>query len=308
MVLRSARLIRLGESQWAHVSVTTSWLVATVSPSAAAASSPVPLDATWNFDPAIVVALIGYTTVYVVRWRRARREGGARAASYGRLGCWVTGIAFLALGLLSPVDSLGEQLASFHMIQHLLLADLAAVFLTLGLTRWILRPVTRRLQWLEHAAGPLGHPVFGAVAYAAVMYFWHIPTFYNATLRDPVVHTLEHVSFAAAGLLYWWHLLSPIRSRMRLRGIGPILYMASTKISVGFLGILLAFAPSLLYEDYDRAGQLLGMSALDDQSLAGAIMGLEQTLVMGVVLVWLFMRMLTEADREDSRAERYSAT
>ncbi len=264
------------------------------------------LDLSWRLDPAIVVALLTYAGVYTHRWRQSRLEGGARAASIGRLSCWLAGIGFLALGLLSPIDALGEQLASFHMIQHLLLADLAAIFLTLGLTRWILRPVTRRLQRVEHAAGPLAHPIFGAVAYVGVMWFWHVPAFYDATLRDPVVHTLEHVSFAAAGLLYWWHLLSPIRSRLRMGGIGPVLYMASTKVSVGFLGVLLAFAPTLLFKGYQRQGELLGMTALEDQSVAGAIMGFEQTVVMGVVLVSLFVRMLTEADREDARAERYS--
>ena len=61
---------------------------------------------------------------------------------------------------------------------------------------------------------------------------------------------LEHLSFAAAGLLYWWHLLSPIRSRLRLGGMGPVLYMASTKVLVGLLGIVLAFSPELLYDGY----------------------------------------------------------
>ena len=73
---------------------------------------------------------------------------------------------------------------------------------------------------------------------------------YDAALRHSGVHVLEHLTFAAAGLLYWWHLLSPIRSRLRLGGMGPVLYMASTKIAVGLLGIVLAFAPSVIYDAY----------------------------------------------------------
>jgi len=265
------------------------------------------VDTSWTLTPAIVIALIGYAGVYAVRWRKSRAEGGARAAGYGRLALWLAGVVCIALALLSPLDRLGEQFAVFHMVQHLLLADLAAVALTLGLTRWILRPATRRLQRIEQAAGLLAHPAFGAIAYVGVMWFWHIPVTYDATLTSATVHTLEHLSFAAAGLLYWWHLLSPIRSRHRMTGVGIIIYMASTKVLVGFLGVLLAFAPGLLYNGYSREGDLWGITAIEDQQSAGALMGLEQTLIMGVVLVFLFTRMLSEADRDDERAERYAA-
>ena len=274
-----------------------------VAPEPLAAAAAV--DTSWTLSPVILLALCAYVGIYVARWRRSRQGGGARAAGYGRLALWVAGVACIGLALLSPLDRLGEQFAVFHMVQHLLLADLAAVALTLGLTRWILRPATRRLQRLERAAGPFGHPGFAAAAYVGVMWFWHIPAMYDATLSNTLVHQLEHLSFAAAGLLYWWHLLSPIRSRARMTGIGIIVYMASTKILVGFLGVLLSFAPALLYDSYARDGELWGITALEDQQAAGALMGLEQTLIMGVVLVVLFTRMLGEADREDERAERY---
>src|SRR4051794_36848942 len=140
------------------------------------------------------------------------------------------------------------------MAQHLLLADLVPICLTLALTKHILRPATRRIHRIERAAGPFGHPVFGVVAYVAAMWVWHIPAMYEAALRHSFVHVLEHLSFAAAGLLYWWHLLSPIRSRMRLQGLGPVLYMASTKIAVGLLGIVLAFAPDVLFGFYESGG------------------------------------------------------
>ncbi len=145
------------------------------------------------------------------------------------------------------------------------------------------------------------------VAYVGAMWLWHVPALYNAALEHPAVHVLEHLSFAAAGLLYWWHLLSPIRSRLRLGGLGPVLYMASTKILVGFLGVLLAFSPSLLYDAYALApGETRwGLSPLDDQHVAGLIMALEQSIVMGIALAYLFVRMLAESEEEDRRAERF---
>jgi cytochrome c oxidase assembly factor CtaG len=262
------------------------------------------VDASWTFAPVVIASLLAYGVVYALRWRRSRREGGPRVAPVSRAVLWGTGIGFLFVALISPIDRLGEQFASFHMIQHLLIADLAPIALTLALTKHILRPATRRIHRIEKAAGPFGHPAFGVVAYVGAMWAWHVPELYDAALKHPLVHVLEHLSFAGAGLLYWWHLLSPIRSRMRLAGMGPILYMASTKLLVGFLGILLAFSPDLLYS-YAWAGSKWGLSPLDDQHVAGLIMALEQSIVMGIALTFLFFRMLEEANTEDLRRERY---
>ena len=268
---------------------------------------PVPVDTSWTFAPIVVIALVAYAGVYGWRWSQSRAAGGPRAAGIDRLVLWLAGIAVLAVALVSPVDVLGEQLASFHMVQHLLIADLAAIALTLGLTRHILRPVTRRLQRLERAAGPLGHPVFGVVAYVGVMWLWHIPPLYDAALESSAVHTLEHLTFGAAGLLYWWHLLSPIRSRLRLGGLGPIAYMASTKLLVGILGIVLAFSPRALYAYDFGGGTRWGLDVLDDLHVAGLIMALEQSVVMGIALAYLFARMLSESEQEEQRKERYEA-
>jgi cytochrome c oxidase assembly factor CtaG len=265
------------------------------------------VDAGWNFAPIVLIALIAYAAIYIWRWRISRREGGARAAGGGRLALWLTGVALLFVALISPVDRLGEQLATMHMVQHLILADLVPICLTLALTKHILRPVTRKIHRIERAAGPFGHPAFGVVAYVAAMWIWHVPTLYDAALEHSFVHVLEHLSFAAAGLLYWWHLLSPIRSRLRLGGIGPVLYMASTKLLVGFLGILLAFSPEVFYSVYETGGTRWGMSALDDQHVAGLVMALEQSIIMGIALAYLFVRMLAESEEEEQRAERYGA-
>jgi cytochrome c oxidase assembly factor CtaG len=264
------------------------------------------VDVSWNFAPVVLASLVAYGVMYGVRWRRVRAEGGPRAAPVGRAVMWGLGVGLLFVALISPIDRLGEQFATFHMVQHLLIADLAPICLTLALTKHILRPITRQIHKIEKAAGPFGHPAFGVVAYVGAMWAWHIPTLYDAALQHAGIHVLEHLSFAAAGLLYWWHLLSPIRSRMRLAGMGPILYMASTKLLVGFLGILLAFSPEVLYA-YDWPGTKWGLTPLDDQNVAGLVMALEQSIVMGIALAFLFFRMLDESNASDRRTERYGA-
>jgi cytochrome c oxidase assembly factor CtaG len=194
-----------------------------------------------------------------------------------------------------------------HMVQHVLLLDLAIILVLLGLTKVILRPVTRRVQRLERAAGPLAHPYFAIALYVAVMWVWHVPALYDAAVGNPFVHVLEHTSFATAGLLYWWHLLSPIRSRHRLGGMGPVVYMVATKVLVGLLGVALSFAPEAVYQVYVDQPDWWGLSAATDQAVGGLIMALEQSVVMGVALVYLLVRALEESEREEQRRERYDA-
>ena len=263
------------------------------------------VDTSWPFAPFALVTIAAYGAVYGVRWRRVRKEDGARAAPLGAAVAFAAGLLAVAVALASPLDTISEQLASGHMLQHLLLADLAAIGLIAGLTKTLLRPITRRVQTIEEKLGPLAHPVFGAIFYVAAMWLWHVPALYDAALESTAVHVLQHLTYALAGFLYWWPLLSPIRSRHRLKGLAPIAYMAVTKILVGFLGIYLAFTPDLIYDGYGTSGELWGLSPLDDIHVAGLIMALEQSIVMGIALVLLFVRMLGESEREADREERY---
>ncbi len=260
-------------------------------------------DLSWSLDPAALAVVVGLGWIYTRRWRRVRAAGSSDAP-WRLLFCTLCGLSLIVVALMSPVDALSQQLAVAHMVQHLLLADLAPILLILGLNKVLLRPVTRRVQAIERRAGPLGHPAFAVVAYVGLMWLWHTPVFYDAAYHHLAIHVFEHSCFFAAGSLYWWHLLSPIRGRLRLSGMGPVLYMGSTKILVGFLGILLTFAPGLIYDAYAHGFHVWGLSAHDDQAVAGAVMALEQSIVMGIALVYLFYRAINESEREAQRAER----
>jgi len=231
------------------------------------------------------------------------RERGA-APPLWRVALFALGIVFLLGALVSPIDFYADRSFGLHMTQHILLLDLAPILLIASFTKVILRPVTRRLQRLERAAGPFGHPAFAVVLYVAVMWAWHVPSLYDAALEHPTVHAFEHTCFMTAGLLYWWHLLSPIRSRA-MHGMVPVGYMLSTKLFVGLLGIAITFAPDSFYTFYRDRPPIWGLDAGTDQAVAGAIMALEQSIVMGIALVWLFIRALAESEAEEQRIERY---
>ncbi len=264
-------------------------------------------DASWTLDPVLIAAVAAYLGVYVWRWRRSRQSGERHPPGWGRLAAFTAGCLVILAALVSPLDRLAEQILVMHMVQHLLLLDIAPILLILGLTKVLLRPATRRLRIVEERAGPLSHPVFAILAYSAVMWIWHVPALYDAAVANPSLHALEHLCFAAAGILYWWHILSPIRGRLRLGGMGPVMYMISTKLIVGFLGVALAFLPTAIYGFYVDQPAYWGLSPVADQQMAGLAMALEQSIVMGVALAVLFGKMLVESEREARRAERYGA-
>jgi cytochrome c oxidase assembly factor CtaG len=262
----------------------------------------------WSFSPGVLIGAAIVGGVYVRRWHRVRTSSSPRRtteAPVWRLCSFMASIAIALIALISPLDALADQLFFMHMVQHMLLLDVVPILAIVGLTKVILRPVTRVVHDIERRAGVFAHPAFAVVLYVVVIWLWHIPAAYDFAVTHPTVHVLEHVSFVFVGSLYWWHLLSPIRARLRLDGMGPVVYMLSTKLFVGALGMGLAFAPSALYPYYVHHVRVWGISAIDDQSIAGLIMAIEQSLVMGVALVVLFVRALTESERAQQRSERY---
>jgi putative membrane protein len=259
----------------------------------------------WTFDPTVLLGVFLLALLYGAAWHRARRPRERHPPSVWRALVFAAGIVTILVALVSPLDSLGDQMMVMHMIQHMLLLDLAPILLILGLTKVLLRPVTRRLNTIERRAGYLAHPAFAVILYAGLLWLWHIPALYDQAQGNSVLHALEHLCFFAAGALYWWHVLSPIRSRMRLGGLGPVAYMSAGKLLVGILGIVLAFAPHVIYPFYADKPHYWGLTPLEDQMMAGLVMALEQSIVMGIALVVLFVQMLNESERAAQRAERF---
>jgi putative membrane protein len=258
-------------------------------------------DASWTFSPGAILLLLVATGVYAARWRHSD-------AGTGRLLLFLGGILAIAAAILSPIDRLAEQLLAMHMVQHLLLLDLAPILIILAFTKVLLRPATRRLMPIEKGAGFLAHPAFAVVLYAGAMWIWHIPALYDAALENAGLHVFEHLVMSAAGGLYWWHVLSPIRPRIPLTGLSGAAYMLSTKVLLGILGVVLTFAPESFYAFYEDQPRYWGLSAREDQSIAGAIMALEQGIVMGIALAYLFVKLLGESEKEEERAERYASS
>ena len=277
----------------------------------------------WLPDPLVLAPIAVLVAVYVRRFRQARAElrgrGGAaapEAESTHRPGArpgvgaaqafaFAAGVLALLLALATPLDGLGEDyLFSAHMLQHVLLGDIAPILLLLSLTRVILRPATRRLVNIERALGRFASPWTGIVLWLGLMYLWHVPAMYEAAITDPLVHLVEHASFFAAGVAVWWPLVQPVPMRRRLTGLTTVAYIGTAKFGLAALGLYLTWSQSLLYDYYGDLPRIWGLDAIDDQNAGGAIMMVEQSLTFVVALAVLFARMLTQSETDELRRER----
>ena len=259
----------------------------------------------WLPDPAVLVPLALLVVVYVRRFAAARREAGGRGAGPLQAAAFAGAVAAMLVALASPIDGLGaDYLFSAHMLQHVLLGDMAPLLLLLSLSRVILRPLTRRLTAVERALGPFAHPLTGLAAWLVLMYLWHIPALYDAALEQPVVHLVEHVSFFTAGVAVWWPLIQPVPMRRTLPGLWPLAYIGAAKLGLAVLGVYLTWSSDVLYAFYEDVPRIWGLSPVDDQNVGGAIMMLEQSLTFVLVLVAVFVRALTRSEADERRRER----
>jgi putative membrane protein len=228
---------------------------------------------------------------------------------------WHAGIALWAIGFLSPLHTLGDELLSAHMAQHLLIADLAAPLLLAGARNPVLgfllpRPAlvtVARTTWLRGAFRWLRRPLVAVPVYALVLYGWHVSLFFEAAVRNDAVHVLQHAGFIGAGVLVWWSVLEPKRRRLTgdLWKIGHI-------ISARFLGMFLGMSFVLIrvpiYTGVYGSGERRGLEPLADQQIAGAMMVVLDICIMVFALAFLFWKAGQEEDRRQARQAKAVST
>lgn len=239
----------------------------------------------WSWRPAVVLILVTLASVYASGWWRLRATGYGRLARRWRLVLYLSGLATLALALLSPVDEFAHLSLSVHMVQHLLLTMVAAPLLLLGnplpvglwgLPRGVRRAVGRLLTRRAPFRRALWVVTLMPVAwllFVGTLWLWHLPAAYQAALRAPVLHDVEHVAFFGTALLFWWPIIEPApRLHERIPRGFAILYLIAATGQNTLLSALIALPERVLYPYYEASASPFGLAALDDQALAGGIM------------------------------------
>ena len=246
--------------------------------------------------PVLVGALL-----YALRVRGLRRRGTPLPA--WKPVVFGLGVLLLVVSLTWPLEELALESFAFHMVQHLLLGDLAALCIVASLTGPVLRPLlsVRAVRSLR----VLSHPLVALPLWAANLYVWHLPFLYEAALRHDAVHALEHVSFFAAGV---HHVVA------RRRG-AACAGMVRDGLEDGLHGrragrsrrcsATCSCGPAIRStRSTSTPTGRFGLSAAGDQGIAGAVMMVEGSLVTLGALAWLFLRLAAEGELRQELLER----
>jgi putative membrane protein len=192
------------------------------------------------------------------------------------------------------VDSYGEESSqALHMVQHILIGDLAPLAIVAGLTGPILRPVLAYIHPLRR----LFQPFVALTLWAAFLTFWHIPFFYEAALHNTWAHALEHVCFFVGGTLVWVPLLETLPMPEWFGTGMKMAFIAAVRVFESILGNVFVWANRPFYSTYvDAAHRPWNLTAVNDQRIAGSIMMVEGSIVTLVALAWFFMRLASEGE------------
>jgi putative membrane protein len=259
----------------------------------------------------IVALLILTALIYLCGWIRVRRLGPETIAGW-RASSFLAGLFLIGMAVASPIAALDHQLLTAHMVQHLLLLTLAPAFLLLGepsLTllyalphrrvKSVAAPSFRRAR-VGQLGNLLGQPVFCWIAATATLVAWHVPALFRVGFQSEVWHVVEHANFLAAGLLFWWPVIRPWPSAGAPPRWSTILYLFLATLPCDILSGFLVFCDRVVYTVYLSAPPRLGISALEDQQRAAALMWTCVTLVYLVAAAIVAVQLLSVRSAEEN--------
>ena len=261
---------------------------------------PSPLTS-WTWDPAQLLLVAAAAFLYYRRAATLARRG-TPVPAWRR---WVfglgLGLAFLAVA--SPIHAFGEQQFFFaHMLQHILLGDLAPLCMVAGLTGPLLRPVLA-LPVVEKLR-VLAHPFVALPIWAANLVLWHLPFAYQGALHHDAVHAAQHTLFFACGCLMWAPVVEVLPAPEWFGTGAKLGYIVAVRVVETILGNVFVWSGGVFYRFYDQPVQRWGISPHADQGIAGGLMMIEGSLVTLGALAWLFLRLGRESEQRQQLLEQ----
>jgi len=269
---------------------------------------------TWTGDLLPWIGVVAATVGYLAAVRIVNRRHPATRVPGWRIVAWLGGVATIAVALVSALDVYADSLFAVHMVQHLLLAMVAPPLLAFGapvtLALRVASPTLRRAVLLpllhSRIVKAVSWPPVGWAFFAVVMWATHFSPIFNAALENEAVHSLEHLLYLVAGLLFWWPVIGADPVRWRLSPIGRMAYLAAQMPFNTAVGLAIYFAPTILYPHYASLGRNWGPDPLTDQQLAGIVMwGVGDVILLGALV--LAVEAWLRADEKRSRRTRERA-
>jgi putative membrane protein len=224
--------------------------------------------------------------------RAATLAAKGRPVPLWRQVCFASGLLVIAVALISPISDVAEQLVVAHMVEHLLIGDIATLLLVLGLTGPLLQPVLAipvfdRLRVLVN-------PAIAFPLWVLNFYLWHVPALYDAAYGGAPLHALEHATFIFFGCLMWMPVFGPLPTPKWFTAGWKVVYVIAVRFAGAILGNVLMWSDTVLYTIYRPGEREWHLSPITDQSIAGVIMMVEGTFLGLGLLAWFFFKAARE--------------
>jgi putative membrane protein len=292
---------------------TLSLLVALLPFSSFAHVVNVPLSSQYSFlsiDPVSALLLLIIAICYFRGSRKISKRVESKQKQYRRQMRWFwSGWLTLVIALISPIDSIGEELFSVHMVQHEMLMMIAAPLLVLsrpeqtillggrGFLTPIVHSFTGRSPRMLRFYRQLATPLWGWLIHFFGLWLWHLPFLLNASLTSSWVHSLQHATFLLIAWVFWYSIFRLDKSN----SMSAVISLFTTGIHASLLGALLTFSPSIWYSPYAHTTQQWGLSPIEDQQLGGLIMWMPAGIVFILAALVTLARLLRSTNDSDGR-------
>jgi putative copper resistance protein D len=264
----------------------------------------------WSLDPLPLIGVALAAAGYLWATRRLARSGTRKPHPRWRTLSFLAGLAAIVVALSSPIEAYEGVLFSVHMVQHMLLELVAAPLLLLGapvtLALRIASPSVRgRMLAILHGrvVALISFPLVGWLVFAGVNWGWHFSTLYDQALENAALHYVQHASFLAASLLFWWPVIGADPSRWRLPYPVRLFYLFLAMPQNSFLGVALMSAGTILYPHYLSNLRTWGPTALADQSAGGILMWVGGDLVFLTAMGAVVAAWVRHEDRRTARLD-----
>jgi putative membrane protein len=250
----------------------------------------------WSWNPEALFLVPLLTVAYFLALRRF-------PAPRWRIACFVTAMVLLLLVTITPLETIAmNYLLVIHLLQNVVLAEWAPLLVVLGIPPTFAATLSR-----PGLVRTLTHPAVALPLWLANYMLWHLPWLYDTALENPhsLLH-LEHALYFATGVAMWW---SVVQDEPHRFGAGIRAGVVFAAFILGSpIGLVLALVPDAVYDFYvDAPERLWGLSALEDQQIAGILMAVEQASVFFAVFALYFLRFLAEEERREDLDPRETA-
>jgi len=230
----------------------------------------------------VSAALVVLGLIYVRGWVGIRRVDPDMITSW-RAASFFVGLLVIWAAVASSLASLDHEVLTAHMVQHLLLMTIAAPLVWLGdpvkaLLCGSPAPLVRAIGPLFHArpmkrlGKALAHPIVCWLGATITLVAWHTPPVFMFGMRSGMWHGIEQASFLFTGLLFWWPVIQPWPALSKSPEWSMLLYLFFATLPCDILSGFLVFCDRVVYPAYFSSSQPFGLSPLQDQQCAAALM------------------------------------